>query len=171
MTASSVGDVVALKDRGKYQGVIEAITTVSNGVGPVLGGVFSTYTTWRWAFWINLPLAGLAMLVAWFLIPVKPVDGSMQAKLLKVDWVGSGLTILSSVLVLVRVSSATLSRLSLLTWSVQIGLTWGGSTYPWTSAAVLVPLLSGMAVVIPFVVWEARYATLPIIPGKFCSHS
>ena len=56
----------------------------------------------RWAFWINLPLAGVAIGVAWFLLPLKPVEGNIRDKLLKIDYVGSSLTILSSVLLLVR---------------------------------------------------------------------
>jgi len=69
----------------------------------------------------------------------------MKSKLLKIDYVGSGLTILSSILLL-------------------LALTWGGVTYSWTSAPVLVPLTLGIAVLIGFVIWEAHFATLPIVP-------
>ncbi|KZT29870.1 MFS general substrate transporter [Neolentinus lepideus HHB14362 ss-1] len=155
----AVSDIVSLKDRGKYQGINEAISAVSNGVGPILGGVFSQYTTWqahpfppiliasvrRWAFWLNLPLAGVAILVCMWLLPLKKVQGDIKSKLLKIDYVGSGLTILSSILLL-------------------LALTWGGVTYSWTSAPVLVPLILGIAVLIGFVIWEAHFATLPIVP-------
>ncbi|TFK50126.1 MFS general substrate transporter [Heliocybe sulcata] len=140
-----VSDIVSLKDRGKYQGINEAIAAVSNGVGPILGGVFSQYTTWRWAFWLNLPLAGIAILVCLWLLPLKKVHGDMKSKLLKIDYVGSGLTILSSILLL-------------------IALTWGGVTYSWTSAPVLVPLFLGVATLAVFILWEARYAKIPIVP-------
>lgn len=121
--ASSVSDIVSLKDRGKYQGINEAVIAISNGVGPILGGVFAQYTSWcanndsspcftgfhwshqllnrRWAFWINLPLAGAAIFVSVWLIPVKKVEGDIKSKLLKIDYVGSGLTIVSSILLLV----------------------------------------------------------------------
>lgn len=69
----------------------------------------------------------------------------MRQKLLQIDYVGSLLTITSSILLL-------------------LGLNWGGVTYPWASAAVLVPLLLGAAVFALFLVWESRYARLPIIP-------
>ncbi|EPQ54241.1 MFS general substrate transporter [Gloeophyllum trabeum ATCC 11539] len=144
-SVSHVSDIVSLKDRGKYQGINEAIAAVSNGVGPILGGVFSQYTTWRWAFWLNLPLGGAAIVVCLWLLPLKKVQGDMKSKLMKIDYVGSGLTILSSILLL-----------------VQSGR--GGVTYPWLSAQVLVPLILGVIVLAGFVVWEARYAALPIVP-------
>ncbi|KZT23709.1 MFS general substrate transporter [Neolentinus lepideus HHB14362 ss-1] len=146
-----VSDIVSLKDRGKYQGIQEGTIAVSNGIGPILGGVFSQYTTWRWCFYINLPMAGLAILVAVLLLPLKGVTGNMMEKLKKIDYVGSFLTILSSILVL-------------------IALTWGGVTYPWASAQVLVPLFLGVLVAAGFVVWEAKFAVLPIIPVHIFRH-
>jgi MFS family permease len=97
-----VSDIVSLQDRGKYQGINEAIIAISNGVGPVLGGAFSQYTTWRWAFWINLPLSGIAIVVSIWLLPLKGVQGNAMEKLKKIDYVGSALTILGSVLLLVH---------------------------------------------------------------------
>lgn len=70
----------------------------------------------------------------------------MRAKLLRIDYVGSLLTISSSIAVL-------------------LGLNWGGTTYPWVSAPVLVPLILGAAIFTVFIFWEAKYALLPIVPG------
>jgi MFS family permease len=106
----SVSDIVSLKDRGKYQGINEAIIAISNGIGPILGGVFSEDTTWRWAFWINLPLGGAAIAVSLWLLPVKKVHGDMKSKLLKIDYAGSFLTIVSSVLLLARRAFLYVSR-------------------------------------------------------------
>ncbi|KAI0701349.1 MFS general substrate transporter [Cytidiella melzeri] len=140
-----VSDIVSLKDRGKYQGINEAVIALSNGFGPVIGGLFSQYTTWRWAFWINLPLGGIAILVGIWLLPLKSVKGDMREKLLRIDYVGSLLTICSSVLML-------------------LGLNWGGTTYSWTSTPVLVSLILGGVFLALFVYWEANYAALPIVP-------
>jgi MFS family permease len=145
MTLIIISDIVSLEDRGKYQGINEAVIAISNGVGPVLGGVFSQYTTWRWAFWINLPLTGIAIAVSIWLLPLKAVKGNAREKLLKIDYVGSGLTILGWVLIL-------------------LGINWGGVTYPWTSGAVLAPLLLGVATIAVFMLWEAKFAQLPIVP-------
>lgn len=107
------------------------------------------YSPWwlvrRWAFWLNLPLGGIAIAVGIWLLPLKKVHGEIRQKLLQIDYIGSMLTITSSILLL-------------------LGLNWGGVTYPWASAAVLVPLLLGAVVFALFLVWEAKFARLPIIP-------
>ena len=83
-----------------------------------------------------------------WLLPLKGVHGNIREKLMKIDYVGSLLTIVSSILIL-------------------IGLNWGGVTYPWVSAQVLAPLLIGAFVLALFLVWEARFASLPVMPGEF----
>jgi hypothetical protein len=87
----------------------------------------------------------------------------MREKLLRIDYVGSAITILGAVLLLVRVCYA--KSCACLTPLTQLGLNWGGVTYPWTSAAVLAPLILGVAAFVVFFVWEAKFAKLPIIPG------
>ena len=73
------------------------------------------------------------------------MHGDIRSKLVKIDYVGSILTIISSILLL-------------------IGLNWGGVTYPWASAQVLVPLLLGAFILFLFLIWEAKFAGLPIMP-------
>jgi hypothetical protein len=74
------------------------------------------------------------------------VGGDTRAKLLQIDYVGSLLTICSSALLL-------------------LGLNWGGTTYPWSSAPVLVTLILGGFFLALFIIWEAKMAALPIVPG------
>ncbi|KIP08458.1 hypothetical protein PHLGIDRAFT_377944 [Phlebiopsis gigantea 11061_1 CR5-6] len=140
-----MSDIVSLKERATYQGVTETVIALAQGFGPVIGGLFAEYTTWRWTFWINLPLGGLALGVCLWLLPLKKVDGEIRHKLLQIDYVGSLLTITASVLLL-------------------LGLTWGGVTYSWSSAAVLVPLILGIALFALFLVWEGKFAKLPLVP-------
>ncbi|KAH8832674.1 MFS general substrate transporter [Flagelloscypha sp. PMI_526] len=139
-----ISDVISLKDRGKYSALNE-ISGIIAQTGQVLGGVFTQYATWRWCFWINLPLCGLAILAAIFLLPLRRVPGDIKEKLLKVDYAGSALIVCSLVPIL-------------------IGLTWGGSTYPWVSVPVLTPLCLGAALTLVLLGWEGKVATLPIIP-------
>lgn len=134
-----------MKDRGKYQGITGGVVAVANSVGPILGGIFTEKVTWRWCFYINLPLTGLAILVVFFFLPLKPVHGSMIAKLKKLDYAGSALTLAWAVLVLIAIS-------------------WGGAEYPWSSAAVLAPLIIGIVLLIVFIVVEAKLISLPLIP-------
>ena len=90
-------------------------------------------------------MSGLAIAVALYLLPLKSVHGSMRSKLLIIDYVGSCLTIISSILIL-------------------IGLNWGGVAYAWSSPQVLVPLILGIAILFIFVLWEGKFAKLPIMP-------
>jgi hypothetical protein len=98
---SSPNDVVSLRERSKYQGIIETVSVISNGCGPIIGGALSQYTSWRWAFWINLPLAALAMVITYFFLPLKPVHGDWRVKAKQVDYGGSALTIIAAILVMV----------------------------------------------------------------------
>lgn len=136
---------MSLKDRGKYQGITGGVVAVANSVGPILGGIFTEKVTWRWCFWINLPLTGLAIVVVFFFLPLKRVQGSMVAKLKKLDYAGSALTLAWAVLVLIAIS-------------------WGGVEYSWSSAAVLAPLIIGLVLLVVFIVVEAKLMTLPLIP-------
>ncbi|KAH8831209.1 MFS general substrate transporter [Flagelloscypha sp. PMI_526] len=136
-----VADVTTLRERGKFQAINEIMIAFASGIGPILGGVFST----RWCFWINLPLGGLAIVTSILLIPFKPIPGGIKDKLIKIDYAGSGLAILSSALLV-------------------LGLSWGGVTYKWESAPVLIPLVLGAVILGGFVIWEWRFAKLPIVP-------
>ena len=58
VTASAlIGEVVPLRERGRYQGMLGAVFGVTTVVGPLLGGYFTDYLTWRWAFWVNVPVS------------------------------------------------------------------------------------------------------------------
>lgn len=70
VTATAIiADVVPLSERGKYQGVMDSVFGVSTVVGPLLGGPFVDHLSWRWAFYINLPIGVIVLLVASFALP------------------------------------------------------------------------------------------------------
>ncbi|KAF9238658.1 major facilitator superfamily domain-containing protein [Melanogaster broomeanus] len=77
-----VSDVVSLRDRGKYQGIVSAIVAVGYAIGPPLGGALSERVSWRWCFWIKIPVSLCA------------------TKLLAIDYLGTALTLLGSTLVI-----------------------------------------------------------------------
>ena len=144
---STVSDVVSLKDRGKYQGVTGCVVALSNSLGPLLGGVFTEKASWRWCFYINLPLSACSIIIVILILPLKRVHGSMSDKLKKLDWYGSFLTLAWAVLVL-------------------LALSWAGSQHAWTSAAVLAPLFIGLALLGVFLYIEAKVVPLPLVPMR-----
>ncbi|KLT41071.1 putative tetracycline efflux protein [Cutaneotrichosporon oleaginosum] len=140
-----ISDVVSLKDRGKYQGITGGVVAAANSLGPIVGGTFTEKVTWRWCFYINLPITGVAIIVIFFLLPLKKVHGSARSKLRKLDYYGSILT---------------------LAWAVPflIALSWGGTMYSWASAAVLAPLIIGIVLGFVFIFVEMKLVPLPLIP-------
>lgn len=96
-----MGDVVTLRDRAKYSGIIEAVIALSNGVGPTVGGALTTAASWRWCFWINLPICAAVMAIIVWCLPQKKVEGGAKEKLKRIDYVGSALSLAASILILV----------------------------------------------------------------------
>ncbi|KAL7277563.1 hypothetical protein ACG7TL_008486 [Trametes sanguinea] len=140
-----ISDVVSLRDRGKYQGIIGVVVAFGFAVGPLLGGVLAEKAGWRWCFWVTLPVSACAVAVVLLILPLKAVEGNIAQKLAAVDYLGTALTLMSCTLII-------------------LPLIWGGVTFPWTSPVVLAPLFAGALVVALFCLWEWKGARLPIVP-------
>ncbi|KAF8161653.1 major facilitator superfamily domain-containing protein [Crassisporium funariophilum] len=152
MSQIVISDIVSLRERGKYQGIIGAVIALGYAIGPVIGGALSQKVSWRWCFWISIPTSLCALIVVIFILPLKPVVGNMRKKLLAVDYLGALLTLAGCTLLI-------------------LPLVWGGVTFPWKSAVVLAPLFSGVIVVTIFCFWEWKGAKLPIVPMYIFKHS
>lgn len=136
-----IGEVIPLRDRGRYQGALGAVFGVTTVVGPLLGGFFTDHLTWRWAFWINVPVGAVVLVVAAVAIPAlarreRPV----------IDYAGIGLVGLGA------------SGLTLAT-------SWGGGEYAWTSP-MIIGLFVGSTVALAAFVWVERRAAEPILPMR-----
>lgn len=136
-----IGEVIPLRDRGRYQGAMGAVFGVTTVIGPLLGGYFTDHLTWRWAFWINVPISIVVFFVAAAAIPAlsertKPVID--YTGILLVGLGASGLTLATS---------------------------WGGTTYPWGSATI-VGLFAGSAVALGIFVWVESRVAAPILPTR-----
>ncbi|KAI1283513.1 major facilitator superfamily domain-containing protein [Xylaria sp. FL0933] len=142
-----VSDVVPLRERGKYQGILGAVVAIANGIGPVIGGALSSASKdgWRNIFRLSLPLSALTTLCVIFFMPLKKVEGDWKLKLKAVDFIGIALTLAGTTIFL-------------------LGLTWGGVDYPWNSAHVIAALVVGFVVCVVFVLWQWKGAKYPLIP-------
>jgi EmrB/QacA subfamily drug resistance transporter len=135
-----VGDLVAPRDRGRYQGLFGAAFGVSTVAGPLLGGFFVDSLTWRWIFYVNLPIGILAVAVIGAVFQSRETSKRRH----QIDYLG--------VLVLTGALSAIVLYTSL-----------GGTTYPWGSTPMLAMLASGVALLALFPLVEA-HAAEPILP-------
>ncbi|QRW09763.1 major facilitator superfamily transporter [Ceratobasidium sp. AG-Ba] len=139
-----MSDVVSLKDRGKYQGILAAACAVGSGIGPLIGGALST-AGWRWVFWFTVPITMACVIQLWWMLPQNKMNGGFVEKLRKVDFTGSILSLGAVVLVLVPLSG-------------------GGVYYSWNSALVITMLTIVSALTVVFILVEWRIAELPILP-------
>lgn len=139
MAQTIAGDVYTLAERAKVQGYLASVWGVSAVVGPTLGGVFSEYVSWRWIFWINLPLSLIAVVVL-----LKTFAERVERTRTTIDYAGAALL------------SAGVGLLIL-------GLLEGGEAWSWTSVPSALALLGGAALVVGFVVVERRVPA-PILP-------
>lgn len=134
-----IADVVSPRERGRYQGMFGAVFGASAVAGPLLGGLFSDHLSWRWAFFVNVPLATAAIVVTTAVLPE-----STRRPQAKVDIAGAAvLTALAVVIVLMT--------------------TWGGVDYEWGSATIL-GLVAGAVVLVPVFVAIERRAAEPLLP-------
>ncbi|KAJ5093510.1 hypothetical protein N7456_009371 [Penicillium angulare] len=148
-----VADLVPLRDRQLYMSIVMGTFALGTFVGPIIGGVIVTDISWRWIFYINLPIGGIALVsVLLFLRVQYKREGTLAARLKKVDFSGNLLLMAAVVAVL-------------------IALAWGGTTYTWDSWHILTPLLIGVAGLVAFFVHQKFYAPEPTMPIRLYSNS
>ena len=134
-----IGDLIAPRERGKWQGLTGAVFGVASVVGPATGGWISDNASWRWAFFVSLPFGLLALVVVQRGFTMEPVHRDHS-----IDYTGA----------------------ALLTAGLSTGLlatVWGGTQYPWGSAEIVGLFATSVVLLVAFGIWERR-ATEPIMP-------
>ncbi len=134
-----IGDVVSPRERGRYMGLFMAMFGVTSIVGPLIGGVFVDYLSWRWIFYINLPIGAVALAVTGVALP-----GVLTRVHRVIDYLGTALIALAAT-------------------SLVLFTSLGGTTYPWRSPFVIGLAVAGVVFSLLFLVAEHR-AEEPILP-------
>ncbi|KAJ3327965.1 hypothetical protein HDU76_010826, partial [Blyttiomyces sp. JEL0837] len=137
-----ISDLVAIRDRGKYQASV---------AGPIVGGTFVDKLSWRWVFYINLPLGLITIVTVFFILRLKTTksDIPIRESLAKIDWTGTFLLVSAVVCILIPIQG-------------------GGTLYQWNSPIVISLLIVGGLLLIAFCYVEMYVAVQPVIPfGMF----
>ncbi|MFK0197290.1 MDR family MFS transporter [Streptomyces lavendulae] len=140
-----IADVVPLRERGKYQGAIGAVFGVATVIGPLLGGFFTDHLSWRWAFYVNVPIAILVVVAAARTIPSVRAAGRPV-----IDYLG---------IALVAVGASALI----------LATSWGGNEYAWNSPVIIGLFAGGALALALFCLVETRAAE-PMLPMRLFSN-
>ncbi|GLA62042.1 hypothetical protein AtubIFM55763_007257 [Aspergillus tubingensis] len=139
---------VPLHKRPKYQGLFGAVFGVASVSGPLIGGVFTTDVTWRWCFYINLPLGGVVFVVVFFLLHVPAQTSTntpLREKLRQLNLLGM-IALIPGVVCLC------------------LALQWAGTTYNWSNGRIIALLVLAFVLLIAFLgiqIWKPEQAILP----------
>lgn len=136
-----VGDIIPPRERGRYTGYFLAVFGISSVIGPLLGGFLTESLSWRWVFFVNIPLGILALsAVATRLhLPIHKLEH-------KIDYLGATLLAAGSICLL-------------------LATVWGGTSYPWASTQIIGLIVAGVILAALFI-WQERRASEPILPPR-----
>ncbi|KAL3418139.1 major facilitator superfamily transporter [Phlyctema vagabunda] len=141
----TISDLFSVRKRSMYLGFIGFVWALSGSIGPLIGGVFLEYKTWRWCFWINLPISAVTFVLLLLFLDVHNPRTKLSEGIRAVDWFG------------------TISILAV-TLLILVGLDFGGAIFPWNSPKVICLLVFGTLMIGFFLFSEHRLAKYPLMP-------
>lgn len=151
LTQVIVSDLVSVRDRGSYIGLVYAVAGVGSALGPPVGGAIVQYGSWRWIFWLSVPIGVVSLVLHFFFLHIVAVKKDGQVFTLKektvggIDWVGNVILIGSVV-------------------SILVALSWANTRYPWSSWHIILPLVVGFLGMASFFVYEGSAVFTSMCP-------
>ncbi|PVU94665.1 hypothetical protein BB561_002367, partial [Smittium simulii] len=146
-----ISEMVPLRERGRYSGLVGVAFGLASVIGPLLGGFLTDKVSYRWCFFINIPIGILAGIFIALLVKTRKSEGSAKDKIKRIDFVGSFLLVSGLVMLL-------------------IGLNFGGNEHKWISATVLCTMIIGALTLVAYVYYDLKVAKEPILPLKMFKH-
>ncbi|KAL4897706.1 major facilitator superfamily domain-containing protein [Aspergillus ambiguus] len=147
----SVSDLFSVRERGMYYGLFGTTWAIAGALGPIIGGAFTTNVTWRWCFYLNLPIGGVSFVILFFFLKIESGKTPLIAGLRAIDWSGTLLIIGGTVMFL-------------------FGLEFGGVSYPWASPTVICLIVFGLVTWVLAMLNEWKFARYPVIPLRLLTN-
>ncbi|KAI9803981.1 MAG: hypothetical protein M1833_000262 [Piccolia ochrophora] len=140
-------DLVPLRDVGKYLAFTALVWAIADVAGPLLGGAFSQYVTWRWCFWINLCISPISLIITVIVLKLPAPKLNLKERLLHIDYLGA-VTMIGG------------------TTCLLLGISWGGNNFPWSDQRVIGCLVGAVALLAAFITIE-HFVKDPLFPPQF----
>ena len=145
LVSITISDLFSLRSRALHLGLLGVVWAVAGISGPLMGGAFTQLVSWRWCFWINLPVCGITFVLLLLFLDVHNPRTNLGEGVMAIDWFGT-LSILAITLLLL------------------LGLDFGSATAPWDSPKVICLIVFGTLMIGFFLFSEKRLAKYPLMP-------